>query len=228
MVDWDVIFSGPGGHAWTAFKTPSAIHAAARAVAMISDLCLPEDPKTTITVSLIEGGQAIHGIAQQASFKINARSNSQVELNKLIEELVRIFHLACEQENAKYSNEKEVKVSYEKILDVPAGNQDDDAPDYPSYEGSYCGRWAGSQFKPGGCTNTNMSIARGIPAVTLGRGGREFGTHTLAEWFDPKDVYLCEQKSILMLMLLAGLTGCQCRFIKISARTRASLRGSRF
>ncbi len=81
MVDWDVIFSGPGGHAWTAFKTPSAIHAAARAVAMISDLCLPEDPKTlTITVSLIEGGQAIHGIAQQAKLQ-NQCSLQQSGLN---------------------------------------------------------------------------------------------------------------------------------------------------
>ncbi|WP_308513670.1 M20/M25/M40 family metallo-hydrolase [uncultured Turicimonas sp.] len=206
MVDWDVIFSGPGGHAWTAFKTPSAIHAAARSVAMISDLCLPEDPKTTITVSLIEGGQAIHGIAQKASFKINARSNSQVELNKLNEELVRIFHLACEQENAKYSNEKVVKVSYEKILDVPAGNQDDDALIIQATKAVTAAVGMEANFKPGGCTNTNMSIAREIPAVTLGRGGREFGTHTLAEWFDPKGVYLCEQKSILMLMLLAGLT----------------------
>ena len=64
-----------------------------------------------------------------------------------------------------------------------------------------------ANFKPGGCTNTNMSIAMGIPAVTLGRGGREFGTHTLAEWFDPTDVHFCEQKSILLLLLLAGMTG---------------------
>lgn len=52
-----------------------------------------------------------------------------------------------------------------------------------------------------------MSIARGIPAVTLGRGGDEYGTHTLAEWFDPKGVWRCEQKSILLLLLLAGLDG---------------------
>ena len=58
---------------------------------------------------------------------------------------------------------------------------------------------------PGGCTNTNMAIARGIPAVCLGRGGREFGCHTLKEWFDPADVEKCEQKSILFLLMLAGL-----------------------
>ena len=207
MVDWDVTFSGPGGHAWTASKTPSAIHAGARAAAMISDLDLPEKPKTTITVSLIEGGQAIHGIAQRANFKINARSNSQEELEKLNQELIRIFHLACDRENAKYENEKKVSARYEKILDVPAGSQADDALIVHAVKEVTAAVGLEANFKPGGCTNTNMSIAMGIPAVTLGRGGREFGTHTLAEWFDPTDVHFCEQKSILLLLLLAGMTG---------------------
>ncbi|WP_300877988.1 hypothetical protein [uncultured Parasutterella sp.] len=43
--------------------------------------------------------------------------------------------------------------------------------------------------------------------MTLGRGGEEYGTHTLKEWFNPKGVYACEQKSILMLSVLAGLDG---------------------
>lgn len=207
MVDWDVTFTSPGGHAWTANKTPSAIHAAARAVAMIAELDLPEDPKTTVTVSLISGGQAIHGIAQKANFKINARSNSQNQLDKLNEEMIRIFNLACELENAKYDNDKKVSVVFEKILDVPAGNQPDDEPIIQAVKAVTKAVGLEANFKKGGCTNANMPIAVGIPAVTLGRGGREFGTHTLAEWFDPTDVYLCEQKSILMLMLLAGLSG---------------------
>ena len=66
---------------------------------------------------------------------------------------------------------------------------------------------ASAKVLPGGCTNTNMSIERGIPAMTLGRGGEEYGTHTLKEWFNPKGVYACEQKSILMLSVLAGLDG---------------------
>lgn len=56
-------------------------------------------------------------------------------------------------------------------------------------------------------TNTNsLSSAASLP-VTLGRGGEEYGTHTLKEWFNPKGVYACEQKSILMLSVLAGLDG---------------------
>ena len=68
MVDWDFTFEGPGGHAWTAFGEPSAVHAACRAAAKLADLPLTETPKTTLTVSLIEGGQAVHAIASKATF----------------------------------------------------------------------------------------------------------------------------------------------------------------
>lgn len=60
---------------------------------------------------------------------------------------------------------------------------------------------------PGGCTNTNMPIDLGIPAVTLGRGGKEGGIHSLGEWFDPEGVYRSPQKSLLMILALAGLHG---------------------
>ena len=52
-----------------------------------------------------------------------------------------------------------------------------------------------------------MAIARNIPAVTLGRGGEEYGTHTLNEWFNPKDVFCCEQKSLILLGVIAGIEG---------------------
>ena len=45
MVDWAVIFKGPGGHAWTASDMPSALHAACRAASIIADFKLPTFPK---------------------------------------------------------------------------------------------------------------------------------------------------------------------------------------
>ena len=60
---------------------------------------------------------------------------------------------------------------------------------------------------PGGCTNTNMPISMGIPAVTLGRGGKEGGVHSLEEWFDPEGTYRCPQRSFLLLLALAGVEG---------------------
>lgn len=209
MTDWAATYEGPGGHAWTASHRPSAIHAAAHAIAEIAKLTLPENPKTTVTVSLVEGGQAIHGIAEKAVFKINARSNSQEELNKLNKQLFDAMENGAVTENNKPGVEGKVRVSIEKILDIPAGSQKDDARiiQLAKLVTKAVGREP--KFLPGGCTNTNMPLARGIPAITFGRGGEEYGTHTLKEWFNPKGVYACEQKSILMLSAIAGIEGLQ-------------------
>jgi acetylornithine deacetylase/succinyl-diaminopimelate desuccinylase-like protein len=43
-------FKGLGGHSFSAFGLPSAIHAMGRAIAKISDVQTPKEPKTTFTV----------------------------------------------------------------------------------------------------------------------------------------------------------------------------------
>ena len=45
----------------------------------------------------------------------------------------------------------------------------------------------------------------GIPAITVGRGGKEGGVHTLHEWFEPADAYLGPQKNMLLILALSGL-----------------------
>ena len=205
MVDWCVTYTGPGGHAWAACQMPSAIHAASRAAALIADIDVPSDPKTTVTVSLIEGGQAIHGIAQKCTFKINARSNSQMELERLNKKMIEAFELGAKLENDRKGTPDLIKVSFEKELDVPAGTQADDCRIIQTTKAVTQALGIEPCLKPGGCTNTNMALAKGIPGVCLGRGGREYGTHTLNEWFDPAGVEACEQKSILLLLALAGL-----------------------
>lgn len=177
MIDLEVTIEGPGGHAWTACERVSAIHTAGLA------------------------------IAQKAVFKINARSNSQAALNEIEEQIYHAIRRGVEIEQKKEGGEGELSLSIEKTLDVPAGSQPDDAAIIQLAKLATQAVGRNYKFLPGGCTNTNMSIERGIPAVTLGRGGEEYGTHTLKEWFNPKGVYACEQKSILMLSVLAGLDG---------------------
>ena len=58
-------FKGPGGHSFSAFGLPSAIHAMGRAVTKIGDLVPPSDPKTTFTVGTVRGGTSgpLHRVA---------------------------------------------------------------------------------------------------------------------------------------------------------------------
>ncbi len=100
-----------------------------------------------------------------------------------------------------------LKMEAKKILAIPAGSQPDNARIIQAAKLVTKASGVEPNFLPGGCTNANTAIAKGYPAVTLGRGGEEFGAHTLAEWFNPEGVWRCEQKSVLMLLMLAGLDG---------------------
>jgi hypothetical protein len=43
----------------------------------------------------------------------------------------------------------------------------------------------------------------GIPAITIGGGGRGSGAHALDEQFDTKDSYLGTQRALLLAVALA-------------------------
>ena len=204
--NFEVTYTGPGGHAYGAFGTPSPLHAAARAVAKLSDMRPPALPKTTFTVSLMEAGHAIHAIAQKAVFTINMRSDDPAELDKLQARALEIFAEGAGEENERWGSSA-VTMEYKMILEIPAGTQPEDCDIVQAaWQATEC-LGITPKLVPGGCTNTNMPIGMGIPAVTLGRGGKEGGVHTLGEWFDPEGTYRGPQKSFLLLLALSGVPG---------------------
>jgi hypothetical protein len=56
-------------------------------------------------------------------------------------------------------------------------------------------------------TNANLPISLGVPAITIGGGGRDGRNHSLDEWFDPKEAYLGPQKIFATVLGLAGVDG---------------------
>jgi acetylornithine deacetylase/succinyl-diaminopimelate desuccinylase-like protein len=56
-------------------------------------------------------------------------------------------------------------------------------------------------------TDSNLPISLGIPALTLGGGGKEGANHSPSEWFDPADAYLGSQRIFLTVLGLAGVDG---------------------
>jgi tripeptide aminopeptidase len=55
-----------------------------------------------------------------------------------------------------------------------------------------------------GSTNANVPMAMGIPATTIGRGGRGGGAHSLDEWWLPERPELAVQKALLIVLAEAG------------------------
>ena len=63
-----------------------------------------------------------------------------------------------------------------------------------------------------------MPISLGIPAVTLGRGGKEDNNHAPNEWFDPTDAWLGPQRVFLTILGLMGVEGSSAPLLAKGAR----------
>ena len=54
-------------------------------------------------------------------------------------------------------------------------------------------------------TDSNIPISKGIPAITISRGGLGDGGHSLDEWWLNQDGHLAMQIALLILVAEAGL-----------------------
>ena len=119
---YEFTFKGPGGHSFAEFGLPSAIHAMGRAIAKISELQPPSDPKTTFTVGTVSGGTSVNAIAAEARMAVDMRSNSEQELLKLEARLLELVKEAVADENARWKSDK-MTVEAKLIGYRPAGRR---------------------------------------------------------------------------------------------------------
>ncbi|WP_170006156.1 M20/M25/M40 family metallo-hydrolase [Bacillus fonticola] len=201
---YSITYKGPGGHSFGAFGMPSAIHALGRAIAQISKLETPEDPKTTFTVGTIHGGTSVNTIAANANMVLDLRSTSQEELLRLEETVLAIVKQASEEENKRWDRDV-ISVNIELVGDRPAGSQPKDAPIVQAALAATSAIGFTPELGEPISTDSNVPISLGIPAVTLGGGGDFGGAHTLEEFFDPKDAYYGIQKIFLTMIGLVGV-----------------------
>src|SRR5256885_5913529 len=128
---YEMIFKGPGGHSFQEFGLPSAIHAMGRAIAKISELQTPAEPRTTFTVGTVSGGTSVNAIAAEARMAVDMRSNSTEELLKLEEKLLELVKQAVAGENPRWKTDK-MSVEIKLIGDRPAGVGSMDFPIAPA------------------------------------------------------------------------------------------------
>jgi tripeptide aminopeptidase len=201
---YSVTYKGPGGHSYGAFGLPSAIHALGRAIAKISELNVPEDPKTTFTVGTISGGTSVNTIAAEAAMLLDLRSVSPEELSKLEEKVITFLKVAAVEENEHWKSDG-IKVDIKLVGDRPAGFQPSDAIIVQAALASTEAIGFEPLLGQPSSTDSNVPISLGVPAVTLGGGGTNGAGHTIGEWFDPTDAYFGVQKIFLTMIGLVGI-----------------------
>src|SRR4051794_38386321 len=75
-----VTYKGPGGHSYGAFGIPNPIHALGRAIAGIADIQVPDKPKTTFNVGIIQGGTSVNSISAEGIMEVDMRSEDAASL----------------------------------------------------------------------------------------------------------------------------------------------------
>ena len=91
-----VTITGPGGHSWTDAGSPNPIAVLASAIARVSAVPLPTEPRTALNVGTIEGGTSVNSIPERAAARFDIRSTDHAQMVSLEVELHRAVEDAVE------------------------------------------------------------------------------------------------------------------------------------
>ncbi len=201
-----VTYEGPGGHSYGEFGMPNPAHALGRAIAGIAELRVPQDPKTTFNVGVIDGGTSVNSIPAAAAMDVDLRSVSPAALDSLDAGFRLALRHALDAEHARWP---ESRVRLRMRIDTtgirPAGSQADTARIVRA--GREAARALGFTSElAAGSTDANLPMSLGVPAITIDGGGTGRGAHSLAEEYDDGERgWLGPQWAALLVLSLVGV-----------------------
>jgi acetylornithine deacetylase/succinyl-diaminopimelate desuccinylase-like protein len=203
-----VTFKGPGGHSYGAFGIGNPHNALAQAVASFvpkADDFTKEGLKTTYSISVLGGGTSVNSIPFESWMLVDMRSESQDKLKGINQIFLESMQEGLAKENKIIRRGEALTVDIEKVGDRPSGVA---SPESALIQQTM----AIADYLTGGkkpelsssSTNSNVPFSKGIPAVTIGRGGIGYGAHSLGEYFINKDGHLAIQQALLLVLMQGG------------------------
>jgi len=115
---------------------------------------------------------------------------------------------ALVEQNALVRRDDALTVDVQLVGDRPSGETAEDAP--LLQRAIAVTRHFGDEPRIGrSSTDSNVPIARGIPAITIGRGGVGGNTHAPDEWWINRNGAEAIRRALIMLVAEAGLAGGQ-------------------
>ena len=189
-----VTFTARGGHSWGHFPSPSAIHILGRAIADISRLEVPADPRTTYNIGVVRGGTTVNTIASEAEMLVDMRSVDVQALADLERRALGIVERTASEGNGK--------VALDLVGDRPAGSIPVTHPVVETCKAVH--RVLGLRtFTEASSTDVNAALGAGLPGVCLGitEGGNE---HRLEEYIETRPIPTGVKNVLLATVALAG------------------------
>ncbi len=207
---FEVIVRGPGGHSWSDFGAPNPILVLARAIHAFAQTPVAPAPKTTFNIGVIRGGTSVNSIPESASMRVDIRSTSMAEM----ERLERALRQALDQAVGEASRSTQDRAASRRPFGlsseiVPIGNRPAGEL-YPQARilqvvRAVDGQLGNAAQVQRASTDANIPLSLGREAIAIGGGGTGGGAHTLQEWFDCSGRDLGLKRIFLTLLALAGV-----------------------
>jgi tripeptide aminopeptidase len=222
---FEVIVRGPGGHSWTDFGAPNPIIVLSRTIEAFSQTPVPATPKTTFNVGVIRGGTSVNSIPESASMRVDLRSTSMAEIDRL-ERALRVAldqTVAAENQTATQhgtrkphlaqsppvqSHVVQSRMVQSEVVEIgnrPAGELARDARLLKVIRAVDVQLGNTAQVQRAS-TDANVPLSLGREAIAIGGGGSGGGAHTLQEWFDCNGRDLGLRRILLTMLTLSGVS----------------------
>ncbi|HXM12035.1 MAG TPA: M20/M25/M40 family metallo-hydrolase [Terriglobales bacterium] len=206
---FEVIVRGPGGHSWSDFGAPNPIIVLSRAIEIFSRTQVPASPKTTFNVGVIRGGTSVNSIPESASMRVDLRSTSMSEIDRLERALrVALDHaVASENQAAAQQGTRRPHVVQSEVVEIgnrPAGELAPNARLLKVIRAVDAQLGNAAQVQRAS-TDANIPLSLGREAIAIGGGGSGGGAHTLQEWFDCNGRELGLRRILLTMLALSGV-----------------------
>src|SRR6202163_3099233 len=186
---FEVMVRGPGGHSWSDFGAPNPIIALSRAIEVFSQTPVMASPKTTFNVGVIRGGTSVNSIPESASMRVDLRSTSTAEIDRLeramrlsLEQAIATENHAVMQHGHRKPRPQSQMVQSEvvEIGNRPAGELARDARLLKVIRAVDTQLGNAAQVQRAS-TDANIPLSLGREAIAIGGGGSGGGAHTLQE-----------------------------------------------
>lgn len=199
---YEVTVRGHGGHSWSDFGVASPIIALARIIDRFTRTPVPALPKTTYNIGMITGGTSVNSIPESATMKVDTRSASVEQLDRL----ERALHEAVDAVISDSAGRKKPELAAEvrMIGNRPAADLPVDSQLLKTILAVDAQLAIASRIQRAS-TDANVPLSLGREAIAIGAGGSGGGAHTVGEWYDPAGRDLGLKRILLLVLALAGM-----------------------
>lgn len=206
-VRYKAIFSGKGGHSWGAFGLANPHHALGVAIKEFSlqaSEYTSKGPKTSFNIGRIGGGTSVNSIPFESWMEVDMRSVSADRLKEIDAIFLKSMRKAVDEYNASGIKDA-ISLELVKIGDRPSGETSIDNP-LVQRAIAVSNYFNASPKLTIGSTNASIPISKGVPAITIGRGGKGGSAHALGEWWVNDNGAEAIKLALLLTLAEAGIS----------------------